>query len=90
VKKLVVNCETGETVEVDFTPEEIDALEPAENGAWVFLREERNRLLAACDWTVATDSPVDVVSWTTYRQALRDLPANTIDPFSPVWPTSPA
>ncbi|NBP87864.1 MAG: hypothetical protein EBU59_05025, partial [Planctomycetia bacterium] len=24
-----------------------------------------------------------------YRQALRDLPANTVDPANPVWPTKP-
>jgi hypothetical protein len=24
-----------------------------------------------------------------YRQALRDLPANTTDPENPVWPTAP-
>ena len=25
----------------------------------------------------------------TYRQALRDLPANTSDPANPTWPTKP-
>ena len=27
--------------------------------------------------------------WATYRQALRDLPANTSDPANPTWPTKP-
>jgi hypothetical protein len=38
------------------------------------LRNERNRLLAASDWTMATDAPTDKTAWATYRQALRDLP----------------
>jgi hypothetical protein len=27
--------------------------------------------------------------WMDYRQALRDLPANTVDPANPVWPVKP-
>ena len=29
-------------------------------------------------------------AWLDYRQALRDLPANTSDPSNPVWPYSPS
>jgi len=54
------------------------------------LRAERNRLLAACDWTQAADAPVDRAAWAAYRQALRDLPANTADPRDPQWPSPPA
>lgn len=90
MKKIVVNCETGEATEIDFTPEEIAALEPAEVGAWNNLRAERNRHLADTDWTVLGDSPTPTAAWKAYRQALRDLPANTTDPFNPVWPTPPA
>jgi len=90
MKKLIVDCETGETVEVDLTEEEIAALRPAEEGAWETLRAERDRLLAASDWTVLGDSPTPTAAWKTYRQALRDLPANTADPFNPVWPTPPS
>ena len=53
------------------------------------LRTERNALLVSSDWTQGNDSPLDdgaKTSWTTYRQALRDLPANTADPAAPVWP----
>ena len=28
--------------------------------------------------------------WVTYRQTLRDLPANTSDPENPTWPTQPS
>tara|TARA_E500000178_G_C16948449_1_gene719997 strand:- start:52 stop:339 length:288 start_codon:yes stop_codon:yes gene_type:complete len=43
------------------------------------LRKQRNMLLARCDWTQTTDSPLstsDKAAWATYRQALRDFPAN--------------
>jgi hypothetical protein len=57
---------------------------------FTLLRAERNRLLAACDWTVLADTPTSTASWKAYRQELRDLPANTTDPLNPVWPTPPA
>ena len=54
------------------------------------LRNERNKLLSDSDWTQASDVTLDnKVSWATYRQTLRDLPANTADPASPSWPTKP-
>lgn len=28
-------------------------------------------------------------AWAVYAQALRDLPANTVDPANPVWPEAP-
>ena len=59
---------------------------------WKELRTERNRRLAECDWVViratSTDTPVPE-EWKTYMQALRDLPANTVDPENPVWPQAP-
>lgn len=88
---ITINVETGETTETDWTAEEIALFEQQQTAdAWNTLRAERNRRLAECDWTVATDSPVDVTAWSTYRQALRDLPANTTDPFEVVWPTPPS
>lgn len=56
------------------------------------LRQKRNALLVACDWTQARDSPLTLEqqdTWSTYRQALRDLPANTPDPTNVTWPTPP-
>ena len=59
----------------------------------MMLREERNKKLAATDWVVTkafeTGSSVPE-SWKTYRQALRDLPANTSDPSNPTWPSKPS
>lgn len=58
--------------------------------AWNNLRAQRNRLLSSCDWTQVPDAPVDQSAWAAYRQVLRDLPDNTVDPFNPVWPQQPA
>ena len=53
------------------------------------LRIERNRLLAETDYLALADSTLtDEVR--AYRQALRDLPANTTDPANPVWPVKPS
>lgn len=53
------------------------------------LRQQRDMLLQQSDWTQVPDAPVDQAAWATYRQALRDLPANTTDPRNPVWPSQP-
>ena len=42
---------------------------------WEQLRLWRNAKLVASDWTQVADAPVDKSAWATYRQALRDLPA---------------
>lgn len=55
------------------------------------IRDERSRLLASCDWTQVTDSPLtpeQKQAWADYRQALRDFPS-TCDPNNPVWPVRP-
>lgn len=54
------------------------------------VRAERNRLLAASDYTQMPDAPLTAAqrsAWRSYRQALRDLPAT--DLASLVWPTAP-
>jgi hypothetical protein len=42
---------------------------------WEQIKWWRNAQLAASDWTQTLDAPVDKAAWATYRQALRDLPA---------------
>jgi hypothetical protein len=57
------------------------------------LRFERDKLLTSSDWTQSADSPLTdakKTEWATYRQQLRDLPANTSDPANPTWPTPPS
>jgi len=83
-------------VQVPFTPEEESARD-AEEAAWeagandralAALRLQRNSLLHDTDWWASTDLSISEAQ-TTYRQALRDLPANTADPANPVWPVKP-
>ena len=53
------------------------------------VRDDRNRRLAACDWTQLADAPVDDLAWALYRQALRDVPNQVDFPWTVVWPTEP-
>ena len=58
-----------------------------------FLRKRRNELLLDSDYTQLPDSPFteqEKQEWIIYRQALRDLPSNTLDFSNIVWPTKPA
>tara|TARA_B100001287_G_scaffold203866_1_gene173131 strand:- start:1728 stop:2099 length:372 start_codon:yes stop_codon:yes gene_type:complete len=55
------------------------------------LRFIRDQLLSETDWTQNPDVPESTrTKWVSYRQALRDLPANTSDPSNPTWPTKPS
>ena len=89
------NAITGEVTVREWAQEEIDArksrLTPMR---WDSLRKERNDKLAESDAYVLPDrwsayTSEQQTAWATYRQALRDLPQNTQDPFNPVWPTKP-
>jgi hypothetical protein len=54
-------------------------------------RAERDQLLGATDWTQAADVPQATKDkWASYRQALRDVPAQSGFPASIVWPAKPA
>lgn len=83
------------TILVDGSPVEIDADDfeasrtPGPDSLWSELRSRRDSLLRESDWTQTLDAPVNREDWATYRQALRDLPENTVDPANPVWPTPP-
>lgn len=52
------------------------------------VRSERNRLLSESDWTQLADAPVDGTAWSSYRQALRDLPQQDGFPWNVQWPES--
>jgi hypothetical protein len=51
------------------------------------IRADRDQRLAACDWTQLPDASVDKVAWSTYRQALRDIPSSPGFPWEVVWPS---
>ena len=53
------------------------------------VREQRNSLLTASDWTQVVDSTVDKAAWATYRQSLRDIPTQNGFPFTVKWPAKP-
>ena len=53
------------------------------------VRADRDTKLAECDWTQVSDAPVDKQVWATYRQALRDITAQTGFPWTITWPDAP-
>jgi hypothetical protein len=72
---------------VDLTAEEVQA---NKQHAMDKLRGERNARLSACDYTQLPDFAGDKTAWATYRQALRDLPANVPDArIFDTWPNKP-
>lgn len=55
-----------------------------------FVRDERNKLLSATDWTQASDVPQSIKDlYTPYRQALRNVPQQNGFPVSVNWPVAP-
>ena len=71
----------------------LDAAEPMR-----LLREERDKRIAKTDWRAGSDLTL-ASAWSTYRQALRDLPATAspklnseydLDLTSVTWPTEPS
>jgi len=62
------------------------------------LRVERDARIAKTDWRASSDLTL-TSAWSTYRQALRDLPASAspkldsnyeLDLTSVTWPTEPS
>lgn len=53
------------------------------------VRQQRNELLSACDWTQLPDSPADHEAWAAYRQELRDVTAQQGFPWDVSWPKEP-
>lgn len=53
------------------------------------VREDRNKRLADSDWTQLADAPVNSAVWATYRQALRDVTAQSGFPWEITWPDAP-
>jgi|TARA_B110001454_G_C12509564_1_gene346223 hypothetical protein len=88
--------ESGEWVAIPLTQEEIDALEAAADQQDLDfnpIRGSRNNLLQMSDWTDLPNAPLTaekVAEWATYRQALRNYPAQSdLVSTLPDWPTPP-
>ncbi len=56
---------------------------------WEQIRLWRNAELVATDWAMISDAPTDKEAWATYRQALRDLPAQGGLADAAVFPARP-
>ena len=69
--------------EVQAKVDEMNAAEPLRH-----LRAQRNLKLKETDWWAVADRTMTDAE-KAYRQALRDLPANTKDPANPTFPTKP-
>jgi hypothetical protein len=92
--KKIYNVQTGEVTTIELTAEEISEREayvrdvlPVKQMA--ALRQRRNQLLAETDYLGLPDLGGFTPEMAAYRQALRDLPANTTDPANPAWPVKP-
>lgn len=71
-------------VKIELSAQEI-AQRQADETAWANgafdraiagLRQKRNSILASCDWTILSDSPLSAelkTAWLEYRQDLRDI-----------------
>lgn len=88
--RIIVDAATGETTTVPLTEAE-EAERAAYRATYLlkYLRNRRNELLAETDYFALSDVTMSD-EMAAYRQALRDLPANTADPANPVWPEKPA
>ncbi len=53
------------------------------------IRTTRTEKLKDCDWTQIADSTADKTAWATYRQALRDITAQSGFPWTITWPDAP-
>jgi len=70
--------------------EESILLEKKKTEAYHLMKTIRNEYLQNSDHKVLPDYPTNKLEeWKIYRQALRDLPANTSDPLNVTWPTPP-
>lgn len=79
----------GNQITLDQSLVDAAAAEVSTEKTWSRLRYHRNQLLAETDYLANTDVTM-TDEMRDYRQALRDLPANTSDPSNPTWPTKPA
>ena len=98
MEEIFINVATGERTAVVLSDNEIAKRVEAQSiyerdvlpvEQMKELRSRRNQLLAETDYLGLPDLGGFSAEMTAYRQALRDLPANTTDPAKPVWPTKP-
>lgn len=92
--KLVCDLSSGDVSTQDHSPEELQE-QQANYQRYLaklpgLVRQERDALLAATDWTQAVDVPQATKDkWAPYRQALRDVPQQAGFPENIQWPDKP-
>jgi len=84
----IVRTVGEDAFDVDGNPVVYDRAAVQNHANLSVLRTRRNQLLAETDYLALADATL-TDEMRTYRQALRDLPANTADPANPIWPTKP-
>jgi len=91
--RFIVGPEFTDNAEATAAEQEAAYRTSVDNRVATSVRAERDRKLAACDWTVLTDSPLTTAKkteWKTYRTALRDISAAEGFPHTMEWPTEPS
>jgi len=97
MQTISINVATGEKVLIPYTTEQ-QAEYDTKKAAWdagandrkaTEVRAERSVKLAETDWTQIADSTANKEAWATYRQALRDVPAQEGFPWTIIWPVQP-
>lgn len=95
--RIVFDLSTGVQTIVPYTAEE-EALHQAKLSEYAAgensrkaaeVRETRNEKLKESDWTQIPDSTADKTAWAVYRQALRDITAQSGFPREIIWPQKP-
>ena len=87
--KMIVDGKIVDKPETIYTDADLN------NQVLKIIRVKRRDKLAESDWTQMPDSPLSdskKAEWATYRQALRDVPANNSDATDLsdiIWPTKP-
>ena len=93
MEKLYKTVNGGEIVECSQEEQDqyaIDLIHYETVTVPMIIRQQRNALLTASDWTQAGDVPQATKDlWATYRQALRDVPQQAGFPENVTWPQKP-
>jgi hypothetical protein len=77
------------SVLIDDMPLLRKAKELGYEGFCEYIRSKRSTLLSKTDWTANSDVTM-TAEMTTYRQALRDVPAQSGFPDAITWPQEPS
>ena len=75
-------------VVTEITQQQLDDIQFIPPATEKEVRAERDQLIAKTDWWATSDRTMSAAE-TTYRQALRDVPAQSGFPANVTWPQEP-